>query len=59
VIKSAIRAKKNVVTTSYVSPAMLELEDEVKKAGIVVMNEIGVSGPESSIQMYVVLIAQA
>lgn len=41
VIKSAIRFKKNVVTTSYVSPAMLELEGDVKRAGIVVMNEIG------------------
>ena len=41
VIKSAIRKKKNVVTTSYVSPAMLELEKEVKEAGITVMNEIG------------------
>jgi saccharopine dehydrogenase (NADP+, L-glutamate forming) len=42
VIKSAIRSKKNVVTTSYVSPAMLELEKQVKDAGITVMNEIGV-----------------
>ncbi len=41
VIRSAIRHKKNVVTTSYVSPAMLELEKEVKEAGITVMNEIG------------------
>ena len=41
VIKSAIKNKKHVVTTSYVSPAMQELESEVKKAGIVVMNEIG------------------
>ncbi|KAF8865840.1 putative Saccharopine dehydrogenase [Acephala macrosclerotiorum] len=41
VIKSAIRNKKNVVTTSYVSPAMLELDAEAKKAGITVMNEIG------------------
>lgn len=41
VIKSGIREKKNVVTTSYVSPAMLELEDDAKKAGITVMNEIG------------------
>ena len=41
VIKSAIRNKKNVVTTSYVSDAMLELDEEAKKAGITVMNEIG------------------
>ncbi|KAI9737519.1 MAG: Saccharopine dehydrogenase [NADP(+), L-glutamate-forming] [Cirrosporium novae-zelandiae] len=41
VIKSAIREKKHVVTTSYVSPAMLELEKEVKEAGITCMNEIG------------------
>ena len=41
VIKSAIREKKNVVTTSYISPAMLELEKEVKEAEITVMNEIG------------------
>jgi saccharopine dehydrogenase (NADP+, L-glutamate forming) len=41
VIKSAIRKKKNVVTTSYVSPAMMELDKEAKEAGITVMNEIG------------------
>jgi CRISPR/Cas system-associated endonuclease Cas3-HD len=41
VIKAAIRTKKNVVTTSYVSPAMMELEKEAKEAGITVMNEIG------------------
>lgn len=41
VIKSAIRNKKNVVTTSYVSPAMLELDEEAKLAGITVLNEIG------------------
>ena len=42
VIKAAIKAKKNVVTTSYVSPAMEELDAEVKAAGITVVNEIGV-----------------
>ena len=42
VIKAAIKAKKHVVTTSYVSPAMQELEAEAKAAGITVMNEIGV-----------------
>ncbi|EQL02032.1 saccharopine dehydrogenase [Ophiocordyceps sinensis CO18] len=42
VIESAIRGKTNVVTTSYVSPAMKQLEADVKKAGIVVLNEVGV-----------------
>lgn len=42
VIKSAIRKKKDVVTTSYVSPAMMELDAQAKEAGITVMNEIGV-----------------
>lgn len=41
VIKSGIREKKNVVTTSYVSPAMMELDQQCKDAGITVMNEIG------------------
>ncbi|CAM1508400.1 Fc.00g052480.m01.CDS01 [Cosmosporella sp. VM-42] len=41
VIKSAIRNKKHVVTTSYVSPAMMELDQQAKDAGITVMNEIG------------------
>ena len=41
VIKAAIKGKTNVVTTSYVSPAMRELDAEVKAAGIVVLNEIG------------------
>ncbi len=42
VIKSAIKNKKNVVTTSYVSPAMKELDEKCREAGITVMNEIGV-----------------
>lgn len=42
VIRSAIRQKKHVVTTSYVSPAMLELNQAAIDAGITVMNEIGV-----------------
>lgn len=41
VIQSAIRKKKDVVTTSYISPAMLELDQECKNAGITVLNEIG------------------
>ena len=42
VIKAAIKGKTNVVTTSYISPGIRELDEEIKKAGIVVMNEIGV-----------------
>ena len=30
-----------MVTTSYVSPAMMELDKEVKEADITVLNEIG------------------
>ncbi|KAI0761700.1 putative chimeric spermidine synthase/saccharopine reductase [Trametes elegans] len=41
VIKAAIKGKTNVVTTSYISPSIRALEDEIKQAGIVVMNEIG------------------
>ncbi|GAA5853441.1 hypothetical protein JCM8547_002458 [Rhodosporidiobolus lusitaniae] len=41
VIKSAIKFKKDVVTTSYVSPAMKELHEQAVAAGITVLNEIG------------------
>lgn len=41
VVQAAIRQKKNVVTTSYVSPAMKALDAQAKEAGITVMNEIG------------------
>lgn len=41
VIKAAIKAKIHVVTTSYVSPAMRELDAAAKEAGIVVLNEVG------------------
>lgn len=41
VIKAAIKAKKHVVTTSYVSEAMMALDQEAKDAGITVFNEIG------------------
>ena len=42
VIQAAIKHKKHVVTTSYVNPQMAALDEEAKKAGITVMNEIGV-----------------
>ncbi|KAF8641738.1 hypothetical protein AX16_009815 [Volvariella volvacea WC 439] len=41
VIKAAIKGKTHVVTTSYISPAMRELDAAAKEAGIVVLNEIG------------------
>jgi saccharopine dehydrogenase (NADP+, L-glutamate forming) len=41
VIEAAIKAKKHVVTSSYVSPAIAALDEKVKEAGITVMNEIG------------------
>lgn len=50
VIKSAIRQKKHVVTTSYVSPAMMELDQQCKDAGITVMNEIGLDPGTSTPQ---------
>ncbi|KAJ2236141.1 saccharopine dehydrogenase (NADP+, L-glutamate-forming) [Coemansia sp. RSA 485] len=41
VMKAAIKAKKHVVTTSYISPAMEELDQAAQEAGIICMNEIG------------------
>ncbi|RDW91934.1 hypothetical protein BP5796_01328 [Coleophoma crateriformis] len=41
VIKSAIKEKEHVVTTNYVSPAMMLLDQQCKDAGITVTNEIG------------------
>lgn len=42
VAKLCIKHKKNMVTTSYVSPEMKALNDEAHKAGIIILNEIGV-----------------
>lgn len=41
VIKLAIKNKVNVVNTSYVSPAIRELDKAAREAGIVVLNEVG------------------
>lgn len=41
-IKSAIKSKTHVVTTSYISPAIKEFDAAAKEAGIVVLNEVGV-----------------
>jgi len=42
VAKLCIKHKKNMVTTSYVSPEMKALDGEARKAGIIILNEIGV-----------------
>ena len=42
VAKLCIKYKKNMVTTSYVSPEMTALDAEARKAGIIILNEIGV-----------------
>lgn len=41
VAEACIRHKKNMLTTSYVSPAMRALEGRAKEAGIVILNEAG------------------
>jgi saccharopine dehydrogenase-like NADP-dependent oxidoreductase len=42
VAKLCIKHKKPMVTTSYVKPEMKALDDQAKKAGIIILNEIGV-----------------
>ena len=42
VAKMCIKHKKNMVTTSYVKPEMKALDEEAKKAGVIILNEIGV-----------------
>lgn len=39
--KDCISFKKHLATASYISPAMAELDEEVKKNNLVFMNEIG------------------
>ncbi len=41
VAKDCLEASKNLVTASYISPEMRELDSEVKKKGLIFMNEIG------------------
>ena len=42
IAKTCLKIKKNLVTASYISDEMKALDAEVKKAGLVFMNEIGV-----------------
>lgn len=41
VAKLCLKHKKNMVTTSYVKPEMQALDKKAKKAGIIILNEIG------------------
>lgn len=41
VAKQCIASRKNMVTTSYVKPEMQELDADAKKAGVIILNEIG------------------
>ncbi|MEJ6589794.1 MAG: saccharopine dehydrogenase C-terminal domain-containing protein [Crocinitomicaceae bacterium] len=42
IARDCIALKKNLITPSYISEEMRELDTEAKAAGIVIMNEIGV-----------------
>ena len=42
VAKSCIKNKTDMVTASYISPEMRELDQQAKDAGIIILNEIGV-----------------
>jgi saccharopine dehydrogenase (NADP+, L-glutamate forming) len=42
VANQCLRFKKHMVTTSYVSDAMRAHDNEAKKAGVIILNEIGV-----------------
>ena len=41
IAKDCINFKKNLVTASYVSPEMLELDSSAKESNILILNEIG------------------
>ncbi|OIQ21685.1 MAG: saccharopine dehydrogenase [Flavobacterium sp. MedPE-SWcel] len=41
VAKDCVKHKKNMVTASYISPAMMDLDTEVKKNDLIFMNEMG------------------
>jgi len=41
VANACLRHRKNMVTTSYISPQMAVLDEDAKHAGIIILNEIG------------------
>jgi saccharopine dehydrogenase-like NADP-dependent oxidoreductase len=42
ILKHCIANRKNMVTTSYMKPVMKEMEPQLKEAGIIMLNEVGV-----------------
>jgi saccharopine dehydrogenase-like NADP-dependent oxidoreductase len=42
VAKTCLKHKKDMVTTSYISPEMRALDADAKKAGVLLLNELGV-----------------
>jgi len=42
VARDCVRLKKNLITASYISDELKALEEDAKKAGVVLMNEMGV-----------------
>jgi len=41
IARDCVRLKKNLITPSYVTPEMLELEEEAKSNGVIILNELG------------------
>ena len=41
VLKICVKVGVNVATSSYISPAMLEMDAEAKAKGMVILNECG------------------
>ncbi len=41
IARNCLKYKKNMITTSYVSPQMKELDSDAKREGILILNEIG------------------
>ncbi len=39
--KACLRNKKHMLTASYISPQLKELNEEVKKEGLIFLNEVG------------------
>lgn len=42
VAKSCVENKRSMITASYVTPEMNELDEDAKKAGVILLNELGV-----------------